>query len=130
MALDPSCQFAEGSAESCSHAVACIGNETLFVGRSTGWETGLLQGEMSNGASCEGDWDNAEGLANFTCDDDERGQVVYWFLDEETDVSLGSGATESGRPIEAWAGTEIAEYVERETGAATLQCGEETLQLR
>jgi predicted RecA/RadA family phage recombinase len=123
MALDPACVLDPGAQTSCTHAIACIGGDTLFVGGTTGWDSGTLTGDLSTGASCTGSWDSAENLVRFECEDGQSGQVVYWSQDPETGTALGSGATLAGRPIEAWSGNNIADYVLRETGEVTLQCG-------
>ena len=123
MALQSECVFQDGSAQSCSHVIACIGSDTMFVGGAVGWDDGTLTGALANGAQCDGTWNNAEGVADFSCDDGQSGRVVYWSVDGQTGTAIGSGATATGRPIEAWSGARIADYVLAETGAATLQCG-------
>lgn len=123
MSLQTDCVLNEGSDQSCSHAIACIGGDTLFVGGAVGWHKGSLTGALSNGATCTGDWDNEDGLARFSCSDGQRGRVVYGLVDGETGTAIGSGATGAGRPIEAWTGAQIADYVLRETREVVLQCG-------
>jgi hypothetical protein len=129
MSLDPACVYEEGSQNSCTHVVACIGGDTLFVGGTIGWEQGILTGALSNGSSCTGVWDNTRGSANFTCEDGQSGIVNYTRMDDSTGTAIGAGATIAGRPIEAWSGNRIAEFVEQETGRVTLQCGVEELLL-
>lgn len=129
MSLDPACAFKEGSQASCTHAVACIGGDTLFVGGTVGWDAGLLTGNLSTGAACTGTWDNATNVANFTCDDGQTGIVQYTRVDDPTGTAIGAGETIAGRSIEAWSGRNIREFVERETGRVTLQCGIEELLL-
>ncbi|ABD54599.1 hypothetical protein [Jannaschia sp. CCS1] len=129
MSLDPACIYQEGSQASCTHAVACIGGDTLFVGGTVGWDEGVLTGDLSNGASCTGIWNNANQLVNFTCDDGQTGIVRYTLFDGSTGTAIGAGETIAGRPIEAWSGQNIVDFVERETGRVTLQCGVEELLL-
>lgn len=129
MTLDPTCLFDQGSQASCTHVVACIGGDTVFVGGTTGWDAGTLAGISSTGAACTGTWDNATGRAQFSCEDGESGEVTYTRIDDATGTGIGSGLTLSGRPIEAWSGRNIAEFVERETGRVTLQCGIEEVLL-
>ncbi|WP_461426397.1 hypothetical protein [Gymnodinialimonas sp.] len=129
MSLDPACIYQEGSQASCTHVVACIGGDTLFVGGSVGWDAGVLTGSLSTGAQCTGVWDNARAVANFTCDDGQTGIVNYTVMDGRTGTALGQGTTIAGRNVEAWSGQNIAEYIERETGRVTLQCGVEDLLL-
>lgn len=129
MSLDPTCIFDEGSQGSCTHVVACIGGDTVFVGGSTGWDAGTLAGELSSGAACTGSWDNATGRAQFSCDNEEAGEVIYTTIDDATGTGIGSGVTVSGRAIEAWSGRNIADFIERETGRVTLQCGVEDVLL-
>ncbi len=125
MSLDPTCIFDEGSQASCTHVVACIGGDTLFVGGTTGWDAGTLAGVLSSGSACTGTWDNSTGRAQFSCDDAEEGEVIYTTVDDATGTGIGTGPTLSGRPIEAWSGHNIASYIERETGRVTMQCGVE-----
>lgn len=129
MSLDPACVYQEGSQSSCTHAVACIGGETLFVGGTVGWDQGILTGTLSTGAACTGTWNNANQLVNFTCDDGQTGIVRYTLFDGSTGTAIGVGETISGRPVEAWSGLNIVDFVERETGRVTLQCGVEELLL-
>lgn len=129
MSLDPACVYQEGSQASCTHAVACIGGDTLFVGGTVGWDEGVLTGDLSTGASCNGIWNNANQLVNFTCDDGQTGIVRYTLFDGSTGTAIGEGETLAGRPIEAWSGQNIVDFVERETGRVTLQCGVEELLL-
>jgi hypothetical protein len=127
MRLDPACVLREGEAESCSHVVACIGGDTLFVGGSVGWDTGTVHGELYSGATCEGAWDSTIGQAEFHCSDGTEGAVTYTSIDEATGTTIGGGVTLDGRPVEAWSGHAIAEFIERETGRVTLQCGVQEL---
>ena len=129
LALDPSCTWNEGQAESCSHLVGCIAGETAFVGRDMGWDTGTLDGTLADGTSCTGTWDSFQGAAQFECENGLSGQVVYWFQDEVTGTSLGSGATAEGRPIETWSGPYLADYASAEFGRPVLQCGATTIPL-
>lgn len=129
MSLDPACIHEEGSQASCSHVVACIGGDTLFVGGSVGWDAGVLTGQLSTGGICTGVWNNARATANFTCDDGQTGVVTYSLMDGATGTAIGQGNTLAGRPIEAWSGHNIAEFIERETGRVTLKCGMEDLLL-
>lgn len=129
MSLDPACVYEEGSQNSCTHVVGCIGGDTLFVGGTVGWDAGILTGDLSSGAACTGIWDNATGVANFTCDDGQTGIVTYTRMDDSTGTAIGQGSTLSGRPIEAWSGRNIVDFIERETGRVTLQCGLEELLL-
>ncbi|MEJ6388139.1 hypothetical protein [Gymnodinialimonas ulvae] len=123
MMLDQSCILDTGQQTSCTHAIACIGGDTLFVGGATGWDSGTLSGTLSTGAHCGGTWNSAENTVRFECDDGQSGQVIYWSQDPETGTALGTGETLAGRPIEAWSGNNIADYVMRETGEVTLKCG-------
>lgn len=129
MSLDPACVFEEGSQSSCTHAVACIGGDTLFVGGTIGWDAGILTGGLSTGADCTGIWDNAINAVNFTCDDGQTGIVRYTRVDDPTGTAIGVGETLAGRPIEAWSGRNIRDFIERETGRVTLQCGIQELLL-
>lgn len=88
-----------------------------------GWNTGTLYGELSNGATCTGDWNNAQARATFTCSDGQSGTVFYTLFDGITGTAIGQGATMAGRPVEAWTGENIFDYIRGETGEVTLTCG-------
>lgn len=123
MRLDETCVFDEGRDDSCAHVVACIGGDTLFVGGGVGWNSGTVRGELYIGKQCTGTWDNATGKATVDCGDGLEGAVQYTLIDGETGTAVGAGAMLDGRPIEVWSGANVAQYIERETGRATLQCG-------
>ena len=127
MRLDPDCVLRAGAADSCAHVVACIGGDTLFVGGSVGWDAGKLYGALHDGTSCTGAWDSTVGRAEFRCSDGTAGHVTYTSIDGRTGTTIGGGATRDGRPVEAWSGHAIAEFIERETGRVTLQCGVQEL---
>ncbi|WP_224814402.1 hypothetical protein [Hasllibacter sp. MH4015] len=129
MALDPPCVYVEGSQSSCTHVVACIGGDTPFVGGAVGWDQGILTGSLSTGAVCTGIWDNGRQLANFTCEDGQTGIMTYTRRDDATGTTIGSGRTIASRSVEAWSGQNIAAFLERETGRATLRCGAEDVRL-
>lgn len=123
MALDPTCKRDEASPQSCIHVIACIGGSDVFVGGSVGWDTGTLYGDLSTGATCTGNWNNAEARADFTCTDGQSGTVFYTLRDGPTGTAIGQGVTIAGRPIEAWSGENVSAYIRRETGEVTLTCG-------
>ncbi|MEY3005607.1 MAG: hypothetical protein RLZZ491_2783 [Pseudomonadota bacterium] len=127
MRLDPACVLREGAADSCTHVVACIGGNTLFVGGSVGWNAGTLYGELYSGTPCKGVWDSSIGRAEFICADGTTGSVAYTSIDGPTGTTIGGGTTLDGRPVEAWSGHAIAAFIERETGRVTLQCGVQEL---
>jgi len=129
MTLDPSCVLDSGSQDSCSHVIACIGTETLFVGGSIGWDAGRIEGRLDTGAACIGDWNNATGQARFACEDGTAGIVQYFQQDGPTGTAIGQGTTEDGRTVEAWSGENALDYIRRETGEVTLQCGPATIPL-
>jgi hypothetical protein len=129
MTLDPDCLPAAGTEANCVHVVACIGGETLFVGAATGWEAGRLEGRLSTGALCTGDWDNATASARFTCDDGQAGRVRYLLRDGPTGTAIGVGATREGLGVEAWSGLDLRGYIRRETGEVRLDCGPAALPL-
>lgn len=129
MRLDETCLPDPGNQTHCTHAVACIGGDTLFVGGSTGWDSGTLAGELYSGETCTGTWDNATGMARIDCGGGLKGSVQYSVFDGETGTAIGQGEMLDGRPIEAWTGTNIRDYVEAETGRVTLQCGVQSVPL-
>jgi hypothetical protein len=129
MSLDPECVFNEGSQQSCSHVIGCIGGDTLFVGGSTGWESGRLEGGLYTGETCTGTWDNSTGMARFDCGGGLEGTVRYTLFDGESGTAIGTGEMLDGRPIDAWSGANILGYVQAETGRVTLQCGVQEIPL-
>lgn len=129
MTLDPDCRQEIGNPESCVHVIACIGTETLFVGGSIGWDKGRIEGRLDTGVICGGDWDNATGRARFACEDGTAGVVQYLHQDGITGTATGIGRTEDGRTVEAWSGKNVIDYIRRETGEVTLQCGPATIPL-
>ncbi|MCU4653308.1 hypothetical protein N8I71_10720 [Roseibacterium sp. SDUM158016] len=129
MTLDPECRFTMDSPDSCSHVIACIGTETLFVGGGIGWDSGRLEGRLDTGAACIGDWDNAKGQARFACEDGTAGTVQYFRRDDPTGTAIGIGETEDGRTVEAWSGENVLDYIRRETREVVLQCGPATVPL-
>jgi hypothetical protein len=129
MTLDPGCTLQTGSPESCSHVIACIGTETLFVGGVIGWNTGRIEGRLATGEACIGNWDSATSTANFACEDGTAGTVQYLSQDELTGTATGLGKTEDGRTVEAWSGENVLDYIRRESREVVLQCGPATIPL-
>ncbi|MBY4891500.1 hypothetical protein KUL25_01830 [Rhodobacteraceae bacterium N5(2021)] len=105
MRLDPDCVHQEGSPQSCSHVVGCIGGDTLFVGGSIGWDRGTLRGELYTGEACTGTWDNETGMARFDCGDGVEGTVQYTVFDGATGTAQGTGEMLDGRPTRPGAAT-------------------------
>ena len=81
--------------------MGCIGDDTLFVGGTIGWDTGLSTGQLFIGATCPGFWDYAPCSVNSACDDGQTGIVTYELIDEATGTAIGQGNTIAGRMIEA-----------------------------
>lgn len=129
MRLDPACVVKVDSPDSCTHIVACIGGDTLFVGGSIGWDRGRLVGELHTGEVCSGVWDNATGMARVDCGGGLEGTVQYSVIDGITGTGIGQGEMLDGRPITAWSGNNLAAYVQAETGRVTLHCGVQEIPL-
>ena len=87
----------------------------------------MPQPTLYSGATCDGTWDSTIGRAEFRCSDGTEGTVTYTSIDGATGTTIGGGTALDGRPVEAWSGHAVVEFIERETGRVTLQCGVQEL---
>ncbi len=116
---------------SCSRIVACIGDDgKWFNGRAFGRGAGVLEGQISNGATCKGRWveRNVLGLgqADVECDDGMTTTVLYTYQDAYTGTAIGNGRTNQGELVEVWSGQNVLAYFQNEdpdNPVISLQCG-------
>lgn len=132
-ALSQTAPTCEGSRNACVRVLACIGTNGLYVdGAVFGRGQGSLAVLRSDGVSCTGAWNSdgpfGGGIANMTCEDGLTGQVVYFLQDNDTGTAIGRGEDSQGRPIEAWSGLNILEFLSPDgrPEAARLPCAPET----
>lgn len=110
-----------GDQANCVRVLACIGNgDSWFHGRALGRGQGTLHGQISDGTRCHGHWTqrNALGLgqAGLNCDDGRRATVLFTYQDEWTGTTTGIGSFDDGRPVTAWSGRNVLNYLDRVTG--------------
>lgn len=110
-----------GDQANCVRVLACIGNgESWFHGRAFGRGQGDLHGQISDGTRCDGHWTqrNALGLgqADLTCDDGSRAMVLFTYQDDWTGTTTGIGSFDDKRPIAAWSGQGVLQYLDNVTG--------------
>lgn len=115
------CITRPGASDSCTPLIGCVEAYGLyFVGRAVGFDDGTLAGELSNGATCTGEWTSRNflgvGQADFTCDDGQWGRAYFTYLHGPTGTATGRGMTAQGSQVRVWSGHEIRAFLRAETG--------------
>ena len=120
--------------DNCVRFAGCFGRDgTFFHGRALGWNAGTLEAEVSNGATCKGQWTirNSLGVgqALFNCSDGVTGSVYYHYQDPETGTAEGTGFSNDFRYLKMWAGENLDMYFRKskKTGLAIMECGGEDI---
>ncbi len=128
--LEP-CSDVQGDPRFCTRTLACLGNDGLWIdGMSQGWgQSGLLRGVRSDGVVCAGAWAYGGVLgsatAEFLCTDGLTGAVIYFSQDPVTGTGIGRGTDSLGRPIQAWTGDNVLQFLGKgDMTVAALPCGE------
>lgn len=121
------CENIPHSQENCVRALACVGDQGLyFDGQATGWDEGLIQGQLSDGTQCGGNWDSRgpmnTGRAILQCDDGTDITVLYYTQDSETGTVTGAGEDTKGRKIRAWSGNRVLDFLRDGTNEPALPC--------
>lgn len=111
--------------------LACIGDQGRWLyGRALGRGQGSLTGQISDGATCQGEWTSRNvlglGQADVTCSDGMQVTVIYFYQDEYTGTARGQGISNRGDKVLAWSGAHVLDYFRngRPDGTAALRCGE------
>jgi hypothetical protein len=122
---NPDCENT-GGPDSCSRVLACIGEDGVwFDGRSVGWNSGTLAGELNDGTICTGSWaytgpNVAE--AHATCDHGLEIAVVAVAQDPPTGTTIAEGFTSDGRRVVAWTGNNVLEFLRGPRREPRLPC--------
>lgn len=116
--LAPQVQPCENTrdANNCARTLACIGNTGLwFEGEARGWNAGTLEGRMSDGTSCTGDWAYGDILntatATLICEDGTTARLIYYAQDPLTGTGQARGIDNRVRSIRAWTGLNVLEFL-------------------
>lgn len=122
------CVGIPGSTESCVRILACVGSEGLwFDGRAMGWDAGTVEGKLSDGHNCTGEWRSGfafgTGRSVVSCTDGSRGHVLYYIEHNETGTVEGSGLDTKGRKLRVWTGLNVLEFLKGKDGVPRLNCG-------
>ncbi len=115
-------------ADNCSRILACVGEDGLwFDGRADGWNSGTVEGRLSDGTACAGTWHY--GLLGFTakvefrCEDGRSGRARYTAQDPETGTGIGGGVMDDGTQVRAWTGRNVLDFLTPEgERRASLPC--------
>ncbi len=125
----PSCSLIEGSKDSCSRSLACVGTKGLyFDGFARGWGHGAVDGKLSDGSDCLGEWRYTRigfARARIACTSGVTAEVIYYAQDSLTGTGIGRGADSTGRAIRIWTGENVLEFLTpKGKPGAELPCGE------
>jgi len=112
----------------CVRALACIGDEGLWMdGQARGWDEGSITGYTSQGVSCVGFWNSrgafGTGFAKVECADGLTLDVIYTVQDNETGTVIGTGRDSLDRPVKAWSGLHVLEFLKAGKEKPELPCG-------
>lgn len=129
------CVNIQGSPESCSKFVGCLGDKgEHFQGTARGWNYGTLQAQTSEGAKCSGTWryTNVFGIAisDIFCDNGEGGRLYFFAQDSLTGTGIGRGHSNKGRSVKMWSGNNLKQFFRNRNPQAefpTLHCGPATV---
>jgi hypothetical protein len=126
VAQDVPCDLYNGD-EVCVPVLACVEEKGLwFDGRAYGSREGRIEGEMSDGTICTGNWEVRGvlgiGRSDIVCDDGRRARIWYTYRDGRTGTAVGTGRSNLGERINAWSGTNVADYLAPNGAAQPLSC--------
>ncbi len=125
-AQDVPCDLS-GGAEVCVPVMGCVVGQGLwFEGRAYGTREGRIEAMRSDGTVCTGNWEVrgifGMGRSDIFCDDGLRVRIWYSYLDGRTGTAIGTGRSNTGERIRAWAGANVLDYLAREGEAPQVSC--------
>ena len=117
----------------CVPLLACFGEGGLwFKGQAYGRRSGQVTGQLSNGASCVGQWsssvNNREGGIQVQCEDGRSAQLAFDYADPSSGTAIAKGSSNRGEKITAWSGRFLPDYLRDVLGMPEnkLVCGAST----